>query len=136
AGSGARRGTDGDHYPTLEQNRGAWAQLLIRRRFAALLRAERLGRPPGPYMVQAAIAVCHARAGSAEETGWERIAALYALLATLTPSPVVELNPAVAVAMAFGPSQGLELVDPLAAQPELRHYNLLPSVPADLPAKL
>jgi RNA polymerase sigma factor (sigma-70 family) len=132
----ARLGPDGEPIPILEQNRGAWDQLLIRRGFAALLRAERLGRPPGPYMVQAAIAVCHARAGSAEETDWERIAALYALLATLTPSPVVELNRAVAVAMAFGPSQGLELVDSLAAQPELRNYHLLPSVRADLLVKL
>jgi RNA polymerase sigma factor (sigma-70 family) len=132
----ARLGPDGDPIPILEQNRGAWDQLLIRRGFAAMLRAERLGRPAGPYMVQAAIAVCHARAGSAEETDWERIAALYALLATLTPSPVVELNRAVAVAMAFGPSEGLELVDPLAAQPVLRNYHLLPSVRADLLAKL
>ena len=99
----ARLGPAGEPIPILEQNRGAWDQLLIRRGFAALLRAERLGRPGGPYMVQAAIAACHARAGSAERTDWESIAALYALLATLTPSPVVELNRAVAVAMAFGP---------------------------------
>jgi predicted RNA polymerase sigma factor len=87
-------------------------------------------------MVQAAIAACHARARSAEETDWERIAALYEILAALTPTPVVELNRAVAVAMAFGPARGLELVDPLAAQPELRNYHLLPSVRGDLLAKL
>src|SRR2546429_9265872 len=132
----ARLSPSGEPIPILEQNRGAWDQLLIRRGFAALLRAERLGRPPGPYMVQAAIAACHARAGSAEETDWERIAALYEILAALTPTPVVELNRAVAVAMAFGPARGLELVDPLAAQPELRNYHLLPSVRGDLLARL
>jgi predicted RNA polymerase sigma factor len=131
----ARLGPAGEPIPLLEQNRGAWDQLLIRRGFAALLRAERLGQPPGPYMVQAAIAACHARAGSAGETDWERIVALYDLLAALTPTPVVELNRAVAVAMAFGPRRGLELVDPLTAQPELRGYHLLPSVRGDLLAK-
>ncbi len=132
----ARLGPGGEPIPLLEQNRGSWDQLLIRRGFAALLRAERLGRPPGPYMVQAAIAACHARARSAEETDWERIVALYDLLAALTPTPVVELNRAVAVAMAYGPAQGLKLVDPLAAQPELRGYHLLPSVRGDLLARL
>jgi RNA polymerase sigma factor (sigma-70 family) len=132
----ARLSPAGEPIPLLEQNRGAWDQLLIRRGFTALLRAERLGRPPGPYMVEAAIAACHARARSAEETDWERIAALYEMLARLTPSPVVELNRAVAVAMAFGPAQGLELVDPLVAQPELRNYHLLPSVRGDLLARL
>jgi RNA polymerase sigma factor (sigma-70 family) len=132
----ARLGPGGEPIPILEQNRGAWDQLLIHRGFAALLRAERLGRPPGPYTVQAAIAACHAQARTAEQTDWERIAALYALLATLAPTPVVELNRAVAVAMAFGPERGLELVDPLAAQPELRDYHLLPSVRGDLLAKL
>ncbi|MGN6172363.1 MAG: RNA polymerase sigma factor [Streptosporangiaceae bacterium] len=132
----ARLSPSGEPIPILEQNRGAWDQLLIRRGFAALLRAERPGHPPGPYMVQAAIAACHARARSAEETDWERIAALYEILAALTPTPVVELNRAVAVAMAFGPARGLELVDPLAAQPELRNYHLLPSVRGDLLAKL
>jgi predicted RNA polymerase sigma factor len=132
----ARLSPAGEPLPLLEQNRGAWDQLLIRRGFTALLRAERLGRPPGPYMVEAAIAACHARARSAEETDWERIAALYEMLARLTPSPVVELNRAVAVAMAFGPAQGLELVDPLVAQPELRNYHLLPSVRGDLLARL
>jgi RNA polymerase sigma factor (sigma-70 family) len=132
----ARLGPAGEPVPILEQNRGAWDQLLIRRGFTALLRAGRLGRPPGPYMVQAAIAACHALARSAGETDWERIAALYGMLATLTPTPVVELNRAVAVAMAFGPARGLELVDPLTAQPELRDYHLLPSVRGDLLARL
>jgi RNA polymerase sigma factor (sigma-70 family) len=132
----ARLGPAGEPIPLLEQNRGAWDQLLIRRGFAALLRAERLGRPPGPYMVQAAIAACHARAASAGETDWERIVALYELLTALTPSPVVELNRAVAIAMAFGPERGLELVDPLTAEPELRAYHLLPSVRGDLLARL
>jgi RNA polymerase sigma factor (sigma-70 family) len=132
----ARLGPAGEPIPLLEQNRGAWDQLLIRRGFAALLRAGRLGRPPGPYMVQAAIAACHAQAHSAEETDWERIVALYDLLAALTPTPVVELNRAVAVAMAFGPARGLELVDPLAARPELSGYHLLPSVRGDLLARL
>ena len=132
----ARLGPAGDPIPLLEQNRGAWDQLLIRRGFAALLRAERLGRPPGPYMVQAAIAACHARAQSAGDTDWERIVALYELLAALTPTPVVELNRAVAVAMAFGPARGLALVDPLVARPELRDYHLLPSVRGDLLARL
>src|SRR5947207_1386766 len=132
----ARLGPGGEPIPLLEQNRGAWDQLLIRRGFAALLRAERLGRPPGPYMVQAAIAACHARARSAGETDWERIVALYELLSALTPTPVVELNRAVAVAMAYGPVRGLELVDPLTARPELRDYHLLPSVRGDLLARL
>jgi RNA polymerase sigma factor (sigma-70 family) len=132
----ARLGPAGEPIPLLEQNRGAWDQLLIRRGFAALLRAERLGRPPGPYMVQAAIAACHARAASAADTDWERIVALYELLTALTPTPVVELNRAVAVAMAFGPERGLELVDPLTAEPELRGYHLLPSVRGDLLARL
>jgi predicted RNA polymerase sigma factor len=132
----ARLGPAGEPIPLLEQNRGAWDQLLIRRGFAALLRAERLGRPPGPYMVQAAIAACHARAQCAGDTDWERIVALYELLAALTPTPVVELNRAVAVAMAFGPARGLELVDPLLARPELRDYHLLPSVRGDLLARL
>jgi len=132
----ARLGPAGEPIPLLEQNRGAWDQLLIRRGFAALLRAERLGRPPGPYMVQAAIAACHARAASAGDTDWERIVALYELLTALTPTPVVELNRAVAVAMAFGPARGLELVDPLMARPELRDYHLLPSVRGDLLTRL
>ena len=132
----ARLSRTGEPIPLLEQNRGSWDQLLIRRGFTALLRAEQLGQPPGPYVVQAAIAACHARARRAEETDWEAIAALYQTLARLTPSPVVELNRAVAVAMAFGPAQGLELVDPLTARPELRNYHLLPSVRGDLLARL
>jgi predicted RNA polymerase sigma factor len=120
----------------LEQNRGRWDQLLIRRGFSALLRAERLCRPPGPYVLQAAIAACHARAHIAAETEWERIAALYQVLAVLTPSPVVELNRAVAVAMAFGPGRGLDIVDRLTGEPALAGYHHLPSVRGDLLARL
>ena len=122
--------------PLLEQNRGRWDQLLIRRGFAALLRAERLGSLPGPYVLQAAIAACHAQAHAPEETDWVRIAALYQALARLTPSPVVELNRAVAVAMASGPGDGLEIIDGLAAQPALAGYHHLPSVRGDLLARL
>jgi predicted RNA polymerase sigma factor len=132
----ARVGPSGEPVPILDQNRGRWDQLLIRRGFAALLRAERIGAPIGPYVVQAAIAACHARARSAEETDWPRIATLYQVLSRLTPTPVVELNRAVAVAMAFGPAAGLEIVDTLAAEPALREYHLLPSVRADLLARL
>ena len=122
--------------PLLEQNRGRWDQLLIRRGFTALLRAQRLGRPPGPYVLQAAIAACHARAHTAAETDWERIATLYQALAVLTPSPVVELNRAVAVAMAFGPERGLDIVDRLAGEPVLAGYHHLPSVRGDLLARI
>jgi RNA polymerase sigma factor (sigma-70 family) len=132
----ARTGPAGEPIPILEQNRGRWDQLLIRRGFASLLRCEDLGQPPGPYVVQAAIAACHARAASAGQTDWAAIAALYELLARLTPSPVVELNRAVAVGMAFGPDRGLELVDALRAEPALRGYHLLPSVRGDLLARL
>ncbi len=132
----ARLGPGGEPVPLQEQNRGNWDQLLIRRGFAALLRAERLGGPPGSYVVQAAIAACHAQARTAEETDWPRIAALYEVLAVISPTPVVELNRAVAVAMAFGPSRGLDLVDALRSQPELRTYHLLPGVRGDLLAKL
>ena len=120
----------------LEQNRARWDQLLIHRGLAALERAEALGGALGPYALQAAIAACHARALTAEATDWPRIAALYDALAALSPSPVVELNRAVAVAMAFGPAAGLELVEPLADEPALRNYHLLPSVRGDLLAKL
>jgi len=120
----------------LEQNRALWNQLLIRRGFAALDRAVRLGGPPGPYTLQAAIATCHARATSAEQTDWPRIAALYDTLAATAASPVIELNRAVAHAMAFGPQVGLDLVDALAAEPALRNYHWLPSVRADLLGKL
>ncbi len=119
-----------------EQNRALWDQLLIRRGLAALDRAARLGGAIGPYALQAAIAACHARATSAEQTDWSRIAALYDALAALAASPVVELNRAVAHAMAFGPQIGLDLVDALAAEPALRNYHWLPSVRADLLGKL
>jgi RNA polymerase sigma factor (sigma-70 family) len=132
----ARVGPSGEPIPLLEQNRGRWDQLLIRRGFAALLRAERLGRPVGPYVLQAAIAACHAQARSAQDTDWARIASLYQTLSRLTPTPVVELNRAVAVAMVDGPARGLALVDALSAEPAMRAYYLLPSVRADLLAKL
>jgi predicted RNA polymerase sigma factor len=120
----------------LDQDRARWDQLLIRRGLAALERAERLGGGFGPYTLQAAIAACHARALTAADTDWERIAALYDALAQLAPSPVVELNRAVAVAMAFGPAAGLEVVDALRDNPALQAYHLLPSVRGDLLAKL
>src|SRR5207237_5382098 len=110
--------------------------MLIRRGLAALTRAERLNGTLGAYTIQAAIAACHARARTADETDWERIAALYDGLAELSPSPVVELNRAVAIAMAFGPEAGLELVDELTGEPSLRTYYLLPSVRGELLAKL
>jgi predicted RNA polymerase sigma factor len=132
----ARLSPDGLPVPLPEQNRGRWDQLLIRRGFTALLRAERLGGPPGPYVLQAAIAACHARARTAAETDWERIALLYQALAALAPSPVIELNRAVAVAMADGPERGLQIVDGLAAEPALAGYHHLPSVRGDLLARL
>jgi predicted RNA polymerase sigma factor len=132
----ARLTLAGRPVPLLEQNRGRWDQLLIRRGFTALLRAERLGGPPGPYLLQAAIAACHARAHHAADTDWERIAMLYQALAALAPSPVVELNRAVAVAMADGPGRGLEIVDSLAGEPALAGYHHLPSVRGDLLARL
>jgi RNA polymerase sigma factor (sigma-70 family) len=122
--------------PLLEQNRARWDQLLIRRGFAALQQAEKLGGARGPYALQASIAACHARARHAEDTDWERIVALYDALAQLTPSPIVELNRAVAVGMAFGPAAGLELVDALVDTPALKAYHLLPAVRGDLLAKL
>ena len=132
----ARIGPSGEPVLLLDQDRARWDQLLIRRGLAALERAERLGVAPGSYALQAAIAACHARARTGAETDWVRIAALYEALARLTPSPVVELNRAVAVAMAFGPAAGLELVDALTAEPLLAGYHLLPSVRGDLLAKL
>jgi predicted RNA polymerase sigma factor len=132
----ARLSPNGLPIPLAEQNRGRWDQLLIRRGFAALLRAERLSGPPGPYVLQAAIAACHAQAHTAAETDWQRIATLYQALTTLQPSPVVELNRAVAVAMASGPEHGLAIVDRLAAEPALAGYHHLPSVRANLLAKL
>ncbi|MBN9683510.1 MULTISPECIES: RNA polymerase sigma factor [unclassified Corallococcus] len=133
--SRARVGPSGEPVLLLEQNRALWDQLLIRRGLAALERSEKAG-PAGPYTLQASIAACHARARTPEETDWPRIAALYAVLARLTPSPVVELNRAVALSMAFGPAVGLELVDQLVAEPSLKHYHLLPSVRGDLLQKL
>ncbi|MGZ4205986.1 MAG: RNA polymerase sigma factor [Actinomycetota bacterium] len=132
----ARTGPQGEPIVLLDQDRARWDQLLIRRGLAALARAEALGGALGPYALQAAIAACHARARTAEETDWERIAALYDALAEIAPSPVVELNRAVAVAMAFGPAAGLEIVDELTAEGSLKGYHLLPSVRGDLLAKL
>jgi predicted RNA polymerase sigma factor len=134
--SRARIGPAGEPVLLLEQDRGRWDQLLIHRGLAALERAEQLGGALGPYALQAAIAACHARARTPEETDWERIAALYDALAQLVPSPVVELNRAVAVGMAFGPAAGLELVDALTSEPTLGGYHLLPSVRGDLLGKL
>ncbi|MBV9281299.1 MAG: RNA polymerase sigma factor [Chloroflexi bacterium] len=132
----ARVGPAGEPVLLLDQDRGRWDRLLIRRGLAALQRAEDLGGALGPYALQAAIAACHARARTAAETDWERIAALYDALAELAPSPVVELNRAVAVAMAFGPEAGLEVADTLASEPSLQAYHLLPSVRGDLLHKL
>ncbi len=132
----ARVGPAGEPILLLDQDRARWDHLLIRRGLAALERAEQLGGGLGPYGLQAAIAACHARARTAEETDWERIAALYDALAQLMPSPVVELNRAVAVAMAFGPDAGLDLVDALVSEPALRSYHLLPSVRGDLLSRL
>ncbi len=132
----ARTGPAGEPILLLEQDRARWDQLLIRRGLAALTRAEALGSSLGPYALQAAIAACHARARVAEETDWARIASLYERLAQLTPSPVVELNRAVAVGMAYGPAAGLELADKLVADPVLEGYHLLPAVRGDLLAKL
>jgi RNA polymerase sigma factor (sigma-70 family) len=132
----ARTGPSGEPILLLDQNRARWDQLLIRRGLAALEQAEALDSERGPYTLQAAIAACHARARTAEETDWTRIAALYAGLAQLTPSPVIELNRAVALSMAFGPAVGLELVDSLSSEPSLEGYHLLPSVRGDLLARL
>jgi len=132
----ARLGASGEPVLLLDQDRARWDQLLIRRGLAALERAEALGGAFGPYTVQAAIAACHARARTPEDTDWTRITALYDALAQLTPSPVVELNRGVAYAMAFGPTAGLEIVDPLREEPAMREYYLLPAVRADFLAKL
>ena len=120
----------------LDQDRSRWDQLLVHRGLAALARAEALKQPLGPYALQAAIAGCHARARTAAETDWNRIVALYDALVEVTQSPVVELNRAVAVSMAFGPAAGLELVDALLNEPALESYHLLPSVRGDLLVKL
>ncbi len=132
----ARTGPGGEPVLLLEQDRSRWDRTLIRRGLAALERAESLGAALGPYALQAALAACHARARTAAETDWPRIVALYDALAALTPSPVVALNRAVAVAMAFGPAAGLELVDALGGERALERYHLLPSVRGDLLARL
>jgi predicted RNA polymerase sigma factor len=134
--SRARVGPTGEPILLSDQNRALWDHLLIHRGLSALARAEKLGGARGAYALQAAIAACHARALTAEETDWQRIAALYADLAELVPSPVVELNRAVAVAMALGPEKGLELVDALTSEPSLKTYHLLPSVRGELLRKL
>ncbi|HEX6273657.1 MAG TPA: RNA polymerase sigma factor [Polyangiaceae bacterium] len=134
--SAARVGPSGEPILLLEQNRGRWDRLLIQRGLAALERAEKLGGAGGPYTLQAAIAACHARARTADETDWPRIAVLYRALAERVPSPVVELNRAVAVSMAFGPAAALPLVDPLRKDPALRAYPHLYGVYGDLLDKL
>ncbi len=133
---GARTGPAGAPVLLTDQDRRRWDRLLIRHGLAALGRAAALGSAPGPYEVQAEIAACHARAVSVQDTDWERIAALYVVLGHLTPSPVVELNRAVAVGMAFGPARGLEIADTLTGQPALAAYALLPAVRGDLLARL
>jgi RNA polymerase sigma factor (sigma-70 family) len=134
--SRARLGPAGEPVLLLDQNRARWDRLLIRRGLVALERAEHLGGAHGVYALQAAIAACHARARTADETDWNGIAALYVSLAALTPSPVVELNRAVAFGMAYGPQAGLDVVDTLVGEPTLRNYHLLPSVRGDLLKKL
>ena len=132
----ARVGPQGEPILLLDQDRGRWDQLLVRRGLAALERAEQLAGALGPFALQGAIAACHARARTAEDTDWTRITALYDALAQLTQSPVVELNRAVAYSMAFGPAAGLEIADALTSDPALEHYHLLPSVRADFLSKL
>jgi RNA polymerase sigma-70 factor, ECF subfamily len=132
----ARTGPSGEPILLLDQNRSTWDRLLIDRGLAALARAEELDGTNGPYALQAAIAACHARAVRPEDTDWQRLAALYAILARVTPSPIVELNRAVAISMADGPQAGLDLVDTLATEPTLREYHLLPAVRGDLLVKL
>jgi predicted RNA polymerase sigma factor len=134
--SRARTGPAGEPVLLLEQDRARWDRVLIGRGLAALERAQALGGGLGPYALQASIAACHARALTPEATDWQRIAALYDALAELSPSPVVELNRAVALGMAFGPAVGLELVDALGDEPLLKDYHLLPGVRGDLLAKL
>lgn len=132
----ARTGPDGDPILLLDQDRARWDRLLIGRGLASLDRVAQLGGSLGPYGIQAAIAACHARAATADATDWQAIVALYDALSELTPSPVIELNRAVAVSMADGPEAGLEIVDGLVAEPALRQYHLLPAVRADLLARL
>jgi RNA polymerase sigma-70 factor (ECF subfamily) len=132
----ARVGPSGEPVLLFDQNRALWDRLLIRRGLAALERADALGGAPGPYALQGAIAACHARAGVPEETDWARIVTLYEALARVAPSPVVDLNRAVAVSMASGPEAGLAVADALASEPALADYHLLPAVRGDLMAKL
>jgi RNA polymerase sigma-70 factor (ECF subfamily) len=132
----ARTGPSGEPILLFDQNRGLWDRLLIRRGLTALQRADRLGTPRGPYALQAAIAACHARAPTPADTDWGQIVSLYETLARVMPSPIVDLNHAIAVAMASGPEAGLTLVDALAREPSLRGYHLLPSVRGDLLARL
>ena len=132
----ARTGPSGEPILLLDQNRARWDRLMIRRGLAALERGEALGKRKGPHLLQAAIAACHARARKADDTDWARIASYYSELAQVMPSPVVELNRAVAVGMAEGPAAGLALVDALIAEPSLKNYHLLPSVRGDLLFKL
>jgi RNA polymerase sigma factor (sigma-70 family) len=132
----ARVGTGGAPILLLDQNRALWDQVLIRRGLAAIEQAGQLGRPRGPYLLQASIAACHARARKPEDTDWVTIATLYTELVTSTPSPVIQLNRAVALSMAFGPQAGLDLVDALTGEPSLENYHLLPSVRGDLLVKL
>jgi RNA polymerase sigma factor (sigma-70 family) len=134
--SRARVGPSGEPVLLMDQDRSRWDHLLIRRGLTALERAERLGRTRGPYALQAGIAACHARAHAPEETDWPRIVALYGELAQVAPSPIVELNRAVAVSMAEGPAAALEIVDALRSEPSLKTYHLLPSVRADLLGRL
>jgi predicted RNA polymerase sigma factor len=134
--SRARVNPAGEPILLFDQDRTRWDQLLIRRGLAALDRAAKLGGTPSPYVLQGEIAACHARARVPAETDWQRIVALYGELAELTPSPVIELNRAVAVGMAFGPAAGLEIIDALSSEPSLENYHLLPSVRGDLLAKL
>ena len=132
----ARTGPTGEPILLLDQDRSRWDQLLIRRGLAALERAKTAAAPPGPYTLQAAIAACHARARKADDTDWKQITAIYGVLAQISPSPIVELNRAVAVGMAFGPAAGLEIADALQCEPALKSYHLLPSVRGDLLVKL
>jgi predicted RNA polymerase sigma factor len=132
----ARVSATGEPILLLDQDRSRWDQLLIGRGLAALSHAEQLTAQPGPYLLQAAIAACHARAATAADTDWDRIAALYERLNQTTPSPIIELNRAVAVSMASGPAAGLDLVEPLLSNPSLSSYHLLPSVRGDLLFKL
>jgi RNA polymerase sigma factor (sigma-70 family) len=134
--SKARTNSEGEPILLLDQDRAQWDQLLIHRGLAALTQAEQLSNARGPYTLQAAIAACHARATTSEATDWPRIATLYSTLAHTTPSPIIELNRAVAVSMAHGPQAGLDIVDTLASEPSLKNYHLLPSVRGDLLSKL